>query len=301
MRELCAAASAIRACIVNTEGRVSWAGKLILLESDNVTTIAYVNRAAGNQLSLSGFVGVFARWLAGLGVSVRARHVPGECNITADSLSRGHRHLPLSCLVLAPSVFGILSARWGPFAMHVFAHPFNNHLPLFCNARSRGTCAEEAWSLCRRQARPPFLTPSPYSIEQMLAKVERDRARVVAVVPVWPAQPWWPHLFQLLVDVPLVLPESCDLWAAPTPNIPRPSMSWATIAVFLCGVASSQEGFHEQWRTSSSRGAGDVRQLDNMIVPGASGVPSNAQRAAAQRCLLSLSSSTSFSHVSIMA
>ena len=34
---------------------------------------------------------------------------------------------------------------------------------------------------------------------------------IVLVAPVWPAQPWYPHLLDLCVDFPLLLPVQADL------------------------------------------------------------------------------------------
>ena len=60
---------------------------------------------------------------------------------------------------------------------------------------------ERAW------ANPPFNL-----IGRFLARIKRQRATAVVVVPVWPTQPWWPLLAEMLTAEPVLLPHRSDLF-----------------------------------------------------------------------------------------
>ena len=62
------------------------------------------------------------------------------------------------------------------------------------------------WAPLKGYAFPPFnLIPA------VLNKVSRDKADIVLVAPIWPAQPWWPLLLSLLIEHPVLLPSSRHL------------------------------------------------------------------------------------------
>jgi hypothetical protein len=300
MRELTAAASAIHACIHTTEHKVQWRNKVILLESDNTTTVAYVNRGGGNQDTLAKYTAALVQWLYSMGTTVIARHLPGVLNITADALSRGMSHLSLSSLILSPAAFQCINSRWGPFDLHIFAKQFNNLTPLFADVEGRGTCPTPAW-LLDWGMHTPIVTPHPNSIARAIAKVQADRATVVMVVPAWPSQPWWPLLFSLIIDTPQLLPDASLSWLTPTSSIPQPWIRWATIGVCLSGVHSCREAFLDKWSILLSTRDGVSRLRESMIVCGPGGASTSMREETIRNCLLSISSSISSSLVSRLA
>lgn len=297
LRELIAAASGVRACIINTQHNTRWAGRAILLESDNTTTVAYLNRGAGNQDKLGNFASSFAQWLFGLGVSITARHLAGVLNVAADALSRGFTHLSLSALVLKRSVFVSLDTRWGPHNIHLFARPYNTQLALYSDTDKKGTAVTTAWAMEWRGDNA-FITPSPYCVARVLAKLHSEQATATLVIPAWPTQPWWPTLFSLLIDFPLLLPDASSLWTAPTASIPLPLMRWGMIGVRLSGARSRQEAFRKQLSILLSRGDGSVVLCKLMTAFGPGGDYSSTQLATMNSCLLSLLSLNIFSPAS---
>ena len=56
------------------------------------------------------------------------------------------------------------------------------------------------------------ITPSPFPlIPKCLEKLRREKANLVRIFPVWPAQPWFPVLLELACDVPIIFRLSHDL------------------------------------------------------------------------------------------
>lgn len=52
-------------------------------------------------------------------------------------------------------------------------------------------------------------------------RVQHQRATLVLIAPMWPTQPWYSILLSLLIDLPLLLPNSLDK-ILPSPNCDNP-------------------------------------------------------------------------------
>ena len=45
-------------------------------------------------------------------------------------------------------------------------------------------------------------------ISRILQKIQEEKATVVAIIPQWPTQIWWPHLIHLLIRHPIIIPNT---------------------------------------------------------------------------------------------
>ncbi len=69
-----------------------WRGLRILIASDNTSTVAYFNHQGGtHSMTLMDLTYNLYEVVQLLGASIRARHIPGRLNRTADLLSRSHQ------------------------------------------------------------------------------------------------------------------------------------------------------------------------------------------------------------------
>ncbi len=69
-----------------------WRGPQILVASDNTSTVAYINHQGGtHSMTLMDPTYTLYEVVRQLGASIRARHIPGRLNRTADLLSRSHQ------------------------------------------------------------------------------------------------------------------------------------------------------------------------------------------------------------------
>ncbi len=144
------------------------------------------------------------------GVRVVAEHLPGVKNKWADALSR----LPKdrSDWKLNSGVFRLLDKRWGPHSIDWFATRVNTQLPRYASWTADEGCVyvDAIKHLHRREngyANPPFAV-----IGLVLQKLKTSKQSLTMVVPAWPAQHWWPMLLELMVDIPMLLPNHSQLF-----------------------------------------------------------------------------------------
>lgn len=155
-------------------------------------------------------------------------------NVHADRLSR---EADSSDWRLRRSVFLVLHARWGPLTVDRFALSGNAQLPRFNAAvASPGVEAVDAWRQLwwgeRNYVNPPFAQAA-----LALAKVAAEGAEAVLVLPVWPAQPWWPRLLSLASRA-VLLPAAAPLFTHGRYASPAPSPPWQTGAFYVAAARS---------------------------------------------------------------
>ena len=195
----------LRAVLLALRAFMPWIqGRHVLVRSDNVTTVFYINHQggtrSGNCLPVARSVLLLARDRL---LSIRAAHVPGKDNSAADLLSRG----------------GPIPGEWRlhPEVVHEFWRTFGQaELDLFASAESshcQEWFSEESDALAQDwpedrllYAFPPFpLLPC------VIRRIETGRHRVILVAPRWVGRPWFPHLVRLIQGHPYPLPLRRDL------------------------------------------------------------------------------------------
>ena len=67
------------------------------------------------------------------------------------------------------------------------------------------------WSQFLKYANPPRCL-----ILRTLFKIQKEKAWVLLITPVWRTQLWYPLLLQLLVEIPHLLPEDKEMVVSPT-------------------------------------------------------------------------------------
>ena len=215
------------------------ANACIRLRMDNISAVRYVNRLGGTQsATLAGLAKDFWSYCLSRDIMVQAEYLPGLHNVQADWSSR---HLTDgSDWQLDPAFFAVVEARWGPFSVDLFASRLNSHLPRFYSWRpDPEALAVDAflqdWSVGLLYAFPPFLM-----IPRMLLQVRRHRAELVAIVPFWDSQVWYPSLMELLVEIPLLLPNPISLLRCPQ-GTPHPLLLDGSLRLLACRISGRQE------------------------------------------------------------
>ena len=99
-----------------------------------------------------------------------------------------------------------------------------------------------------------FLCFSPFQFDsRCLTKIESDQATGVLIVPYWTTQSWFTPLLNLLVDNPLLLPQSDNLLLLPHTGEQHPlRKKMKLMACKLSGKASCREMFLTKQPKSSS-------------------------------------------------
>ena len=263
--ELLAVWYGLRAFLKNPQVRA------VLIHSDNTTVVAYINKMGGTR---SQDLMVLARkiwaWCLDQHIEISAQHVPGKLNIKADFLSRYLRDR--TDWILHPDLFARINDQWGPLKVDLFASRFSTQLPKFYSWRADpGAVATDAfrqsWKEVGLFAHPPWCL-----IARVLQKVRLEEATLVVVTPLWRAQPWFPVIVSMLVDLPLILPVGPGT-LIPSPNCDCPvgiHNQLQLVAWRVSGKSSERETFQRRQSTSFFR-HGERRQMLTITLPGGSG------------------------------
>ena len=177
----------------------------ILVRTDNVSARAYINHFGGTHLWPMNHLAIqIWKWCIDRKIFLTAEHLPGIMNQVADEESRTVRD---RCdWMIHPHLFAQIERKMEPLEMDMFASRLTHQLPRYFSWRPDP--AEEAtdafsqdWSQFQGYADPLWCLLLP-----MLAKIQRERARVVLVAPTWKTQPWYHLLLQMLRGTPLIQP-----------------------------------------------------------------------------------------------
>ena len=176
-----------------------------------------------------------------------AEHLPGIMNQVADEESRTVRD---RCdWMIHPHLFAQIERKMGPLEVDMFASRLTHQLPRYFSWRpdpaAEATDAfSQVWSQFRGYANPPWCLLLP-----TLAKIQRERARVVLVAPMWKTQPWYPLLLQLLRGTPLLIPIQENVVISPTQEGFIMPSGVPQLAVWpLSSIKADQEGFQKELR-----------------------------------------------------
>ena len=263
--ELLAATLAVKTFL---KGQVN---KRVLLLIDNQTAVAYINNLGG---TVSAQATTLARelwmWCLERGILPTAQYLPGELNVRADTESRVMKDR--SDWMLNPSIFRRIQNRFPDMEIDLFASRLSFQLPRFFSWRPDPLAEAidaflQPWRGLKAYANPPWNL-----VDKVLSQVEEQRADlVVLVAPVWPSQPWYPSLLNLLVAPPLRInpPQEeavmTEVWEGHLPEITPPLAVWP-----ISGDTTLRRRFQGKLQTSSCL-PGDKSPPSRMIPSAKSG------------------------------
>ena len=190
-------------------------------------------------------------WCMEREIWLSACHIPGSTNMEADTESRQFNSSTEWSLNL--EVFADLDKMWGPFELDLFASRLNFKVSSYVSWKpDPGAKYVNAFFVSWKEyyfyAFPPFSV-----IAACLQKIEQDQATGVLLVPVWQTQPWFTPLLHLLVENPVLFPQSRCLLTQPHNHALHPLRNQLKLmACKLSGKASSREAFQTRLQRSSS-------------------------------------------------
>lgn len=214
-------------------------GKTVDIGIDNMTTLWYLKKWGGRKMKLAKLTETVWDLVHCERITLIGHHCPGEQNTVADEESRKTSIDHFSDLALSPAIFDDLDkTTWGPHSMDLFAthhdrqlHRYASWSPqpgaLWTDSMKHSWLGENGW------ANPPFAL-----IFQVLHKVRQEGSTITLLAPFWPAQPWFPLLLAMLVDVPILLPRVQGQFRHPLlPQGKTPQ--WLTLAWRISGAPSA--------------------------------------------------------------
>jgi hypothetical protein len=244
MRELMAACLTIKAFAHLHR----WHDATVEIQSDNRTTVAYLNRMGGRCQLLDQTVREFGAWLLQRKLTVQARYLPGEQNVAADQLSRTPP--TQDDWSLAPQAVNKIKRALGPFNVDLFASRINaQHERYFSRLPDHGAMGVDAlrqsWKGLLGLANPPVPI-----IGRVISKVWQERVTAIVVTPWWRTAPWIARLQRMLVAPPVPLgPTSRTVVCSP--RAPKPSVlgnpNWLLVAWKISGSPLANRASRALW------------------------------------------------------
>ena len=194
LRELTAVRMSLERLIQT--GRVR-AGCDILVRSDNLTTVANINRRSCAVSLLPEMMTLFGI-LERSQLRVRTTYIPGKENVVADELSRQTDAADYS---MEPDVFLSLTEELDvSVGIDLFASAENTKARRFYSWRpSEGALATDALVQSWNGEEDMYAFPPPVLIPKILSKLRQEGGRMMIITPGWAAAAWRRDLEELTV------------------------------------------------------------------------------------------------------
>ena len=208
-------------------------GKTVQVMSDNITTVAYINKLGGTSSIMSDLMTTIFMAAHELKIDLTAKYLAGVQNTHADRLSR---ILTPYEWQLHPAVFRALNNMWGPHSIDRFASELTTQLPrynsLFWDPHTEAVDAmSQPWQGENNYINPPF-----WMLGKIVKKLRRDGASATVIAPWWTAQPWFAELRSMQVHAPFLIKSSHRTMIRRS-GLPEPLKNhrWKIYAWRLCG------------------------------------------------------------------
>ena len=180
----------------------------ILIRSDNSTVVSYINKQGGTSCRILCDLALdLWKFCLSRDINISALHIAGELNIRADKLSR--LKLTDHDYSLSSSMFSSLSnAISFPLKVDLFASRLNFKLSNYISWHNDPySSLVNAFSF--KWIENVYIFPPIPLIEKILNKFNNDKVlNGLIICPYWPSKPWFSNLLEMLIDFPLVFPDS---------------------------------------------------------------------------------------------
>lgn len=182
----------------------------IILYIDNKCAVHYVNNQGGVVRQLDNLAQEVWQWCKIRNIWIKAVHIPGVSNVTADNRSRKFNDNIEWCL--NKDLFDHIVQKWGPPSVDLFASRVNHQIDTYVSlGKEPDSIAVDAFSLSWKAFPLCYAFPPFNLIGKVLSKCRYDKAQLLLVVPNWTTQHWYPILKDLLVieeENPMILHSS---------------------------------------------------------------------------------------------
>ena len=155
--------------------------KVLLIETDNNTTKAYLNHMGGRSRVLSAIAHQTWSVAHQFGIHLVAVHRPGRLNERADRLSRWKQDS--TELKLRPALFQAADRRWGPHSIDLFGSRINKQLRRFVAWKPEPQAVALDGLQFPLKGENPWCFPPEALIGRLLSKIIREQATITLVAP----------------------------------------------------------------------------------------------------------------------
>ena len=212
----------------------SLSGKHVCVRIDNMTAVADIGKmGTSHSRKRNSLTREIWDWCLKNDVFLTTSHIAGKSNLIADAESRKSRKdLQWS---LDQDIFDRGICRLGVKPnIDLFASRLNYKIKPFVSYQPDPEAElinafTVSWKSYLFYAFPPFSV-----IPLVLQKIQSEKSTGVIVVPKWPTQPWWPVLMRMIIQHPLMLPQTSKTLLLPTnPDLRHPLHQKLTLLMCL--------------------------------------------------------------------
>lgn len=179
--------------------------KSVLILSDNIATVAYINMQGGPSPALTNIATNIWRIVVENNIQIQARHLRGIKNKVADELSRLPSHYEW---MLNPTIFQYLDSIWGPHTCDRFAS-HNTCQLIYYNSlyADPSTSGIDALAQMNWAEHNNFVNPPLHLLNKILNVIIQQKAEATVIAPQWRAMQWHRILKELSTNPPIRLPK----------------------------------------------------------------------------------------------
>ena len=233
--------------------------------SDSTTAIACINKLGTSHSELCHHITKqIWEWAEKKDIHITTAHIPDHKNINAYRESRELSY-DFKWMLCSKSLHKALKIlKYDPEA-DIFASNINYQFhTYFSYKKDPKAKAVDSFRVSWHSLK--FFTFPPFSvISRTLKKIKAEKAEDILVLPYWPNQAWFPVLFKMLVDIPVLITSRKNLLKLPQyPQLVHPM--WRKIDTVVCHLSGSlqkamelQSNFKTYWKHH-----GDRRQKKDM-------------------------------------
>ena len=165
-------------------------GQVIKWYSDN-TNVAKVAKRGSMIKELQCMALEFNKFVIENNMQVEFEWLPRSQNQKADMISRSFDFDDWS---VSQHIFDLCQARWGECTVDAFADHLNAKMPKFYSkCWCPGTSGVDAFAFSW-VGEHLWLVPPVYIIHRVIAKLKKDKASGILVLPKWPSASFWPFV-----------------------------------------------------------------------------------------------------------
>lgn len=209
--------------------------KTVLIRCDNTTVVYYVNKQGGTKSPRL----CYKTWAISQNIKLKAAHIAGKLNVLGDHLSR----------VTIRQTEWMLNKEIVQTIFQMRGHPL---VTMFASVHNRQTQIYFTWYPHNQAYALDALTIpwegmflyaySPLClIPKVLQHIRQNNCQVILIAPFCPRRRCYTELLQLLVAVPLNLPNCPQLLLQPNTKIFHPNVEEQQLTAWLLSTEASKK------------------------------------------------------------
>ena len=244
-------------------------GRHVKVLCDNSTAVCYINEMGGTRSWNCNSVACdIWSWCISKGIWLTCSFIPGVDNVEADEASRVFDDR--SEWMLDKGVFDDVCTMLGVPDIDLFASRVTAQTIPYCSWKpDPGAAHVDAFTVDWSVWNLIYLFPPFSLLGRCVRKIREDRAVGLLVAPVWPTQPWFVPLMELLTEAPVVISKKKGLLKWPHQDAEHPLGDKLKIMVCkVSGIRSENVDFLNSLPRSSCRPGSPVRGLSTRSTSG---------------------------------